>query len=374
MFCDKCGKEINGSEKFCTRCGNEIITDERKIVSDESKPKRKQRGVYVVVATVVLLLFFLLMVLFSGVEEKVNPSKVADNTNKVDENIESVETIEDEIIEAAESIEPEVQKKYLCIEETHWVESSSESEFPMMYISTFEYDVYGNRILEKNYIPDYDLEVFRAFEYDERGKKISDKTYYADGTVESVIKYEYDNEGNLTRESDFVGEDVLELYIDYAYDDKGNVTKKQTYFENGELYSEINYMYDTDNQIVREEHIYVGELNRIVEYSYTESTEKAISYGKDGAAFSTKERIFDDDGNLYEEIHYADDRNNPIVWDQHFYEGNNEIKMIDKKSGKTYNYLYDENGNLVSEEVENADETYNLISSYKYDLFEIIKY
>lgn len=372
MFCDKCGKEIKGNERFCTRCGNEISAKERRIVSDQPESKHKKKRLVAMGAVSVALLCLAVILLFD-LKDKENQNNVKNET-RFEVNVESLEAVEDEVLEE-ETIESEIQKRYMCTEETHWAESSSESENPMMYQKTFEYDEYGNVILEKCYIPEYDSEVFREYEYDEHGRKISDKTYYADGIVESIIRYEYDTAGNMIRESDYIGEDVLEMYIDYIYDEKGNVINKRTFLDNGELYSEIKYMYDANNRHLREEHIYMGDLNRIVEYSYTESIEKAISYGKDGVVFSTEERIYDDSGNLYEELHYANDRNNTIVWQQHFYnEENNEVKMIDMESGKTYNYLYDKNGNLVSKELENADATYNLISSYEYELFEIIEY
>ena len=217
-------------------------------------------------------------------------------------------------------------------------------------LSTTLYDRNGNMISSTNYHTQDRV----RYEYDENNRLI--KMKYPNNII---VTYEYDDNGNIKIVTD---KDGLKTY--YTYDNNDNEVLKTT----GNI--ETNKRYDADNRLIRikNEHKYTGEL--IDEYSYRYDSNNNIIEEIKREPYRKKINLLD-----MEEVEESD--HTIRVTKQTFtYDDENKLtdarverlgmKGLSEPNVTTYHYEYDQNGNRTIVEIK--DDGLTLESTvYEYD-------
>lgn len=254
--------------------------------------------------------------------------------------------------------------------------------------TTYKYNDVGAKIQEKfdiyefNYIPHGELESVKisgktkvSYSYNDDNKLLSES--YANG---DTVRYEYDENGNLARQ---YHNDDTSPYVAYSYNTDNELTKKVNhdtglkyiYGENDKVdvyktsdntlvqsYTESKTEADEENGI--ESKTDVTESHFGDTYSYTTKNNSiSYQYGNNSLAYSAKsndksQTVSDSvklNGTTAVESKYSYDENGNVLTKS--YGKNTSIaNTYDSKdritstaySGKTTNYTYDSNGQLVS--------------------------
>lgn len=266
-------------------------------------------------------------------------------------------------------------------------------------ITTYAYDDFG-RILEKH-TPDGS-----SFEYEYDSKnRLSSKILKINGNLYDKTAYEYDLMDRITRVVDRNGKATV-----YEYDEIGN--RSVLKYANG---VSVNYTYDACSRLTQET---VKDKNNVLLYSYN------YIYGKngeilkieedDGENHTSKEYMYDTEehliceeiyntsGNIINEYEYDNvgnriSKNTTISGDisnfvtddsaecnisagktNYVYNALNQL-ISEECDGKTVNYEYDLNGNLIKQSSSTGEKiyTYNhknqLVSSSLYVDDQLVK-
>ena len=254
--------------------------------------------------------------------------------------------------------------------------------------TTYKYNDVGAKIQEKfdiyefNYIPHGELESVKvsgktkvSYSYDDENKLLSES--YANG---DTVRYEYDDNGNLARQ---YHNDDTSPYVTYSYNTNNELTQKinsdtglkYVYGEN----NSVSVYKISDNTLVQSYTEDVTEANEengieaktdVTEshfgdtYSYT-TKDNSISYqyGDNSLTFSAKsndksQTVSDSvklNGTTAVESKYSYDENGNVLTKSYgkstsianTYDSKNRITST-AYAGKTTNYTYDSNGQLVS--------------------------
>jgi len=254
--------------------------------------------------------------------------------------------------------------------------------------TTYKYNDVGAKIQEKfdiyefNYIPHGELESVKisgktkvSYSYDDDNKLLSES--YANG---DTVRYEYDDNGNLARQ---YHNDDTSPYVTYSYNTNNELTQKinsdtglkYVYGEN----NSVSVYKISDNTLVQSYTEDVTEANEengieaktdVTEshfgdtYSYT-TKDNSISYqyGDNSLTFSAKsndksQTVSDSvklNGTTAVESKYSYDENGNVLTKSYgkstsianTYDSKNRITST-AYAGKTTNYTYDSNGQLVS--------------------------
>ncbi len=175
-------------------------------------------------------------------------------------------------------------------------------------------------------------------------------TQNADGTYKKRTIYEYDKNNNIVKETTFCGnrakwgmDNGYKILEGYYSDFKGEMIREDEkvyeYDENGEKIKYINTVYSM-NEVTKD----VYTAYKSYEYIYTYKNGECdtcvyLDYEKDGHISYKTETSYDENGNEIEKVEYR--------------EKDNELLPEN-----TVTYKYDENGYLVEEYCDYADETY----------------
>ena len=254
--------------------------------------------------------------------------------------------------------------------------------------TTYKYNDVGAKIQEKfdiyefNYIPHGELESVKisgktkvSYSYNDENKLLSES--YANG---DTVRYEYDDNGNLARQ---YHNDDTSPYVTYSYNTNNELTQKinsdtglkYVYGEN----NSVSVYKISDNTLVQSYTEDVTEANEengieaktdVTEshfgdtYSYT-TKDNSISYqyGDNSLTFSAKsndksQTVSDSvklNGTTAVESKYSYDENGNVLTKSYgkstsianTYDSKNRITST-AYAGKTTNYTYDSNGQLVS--------------------------
>ena len=254
--------------------------------------------------------------------------------------------------------------------------------------TTYKYNDVGAKIQEKfdiyefNYIPHGELESVKvsgktkvSYSYNDENKLLSES--YANG---DTVRYEYDDNGNLTSQ---YRNDSVKPYVTYSYNTNNELTQKinsdtglkYAYGEN----NSVSVYKISDNTLVQSYTEDVTEANEengieaktnVTEshfgdtYSYT-TKDNSISYqyGDNSLTFSAKsndksQTVSDSvklNGTTAVESKYSYDENGNVLTKSYgkstsianTYDSKNRITST-AYAGKTTNYTYDSNGQLVS--------------------------
>ena len=224
--------------------------------------------------------------------------------------------------------------------------------------SEWEGDENGNKISEKtiNYDNRRGSSYLSEYQYDRNGNKIEFKyTYYdsdGNGSLSSHVTWTFDKDGNE---------------IEWTADDKYTNSKKRTergYDANGKQIKEINYDNDELTGWIESEYDVFGNKIRYEEYDKDRKcTYKTISsyneqenlnyftvydYGK---ISKTYEYEYDEKGNMIKSAEYDGDGNIIRIYEREYDEMGRETKFVHYNGDGTVNssdeYEYDENGNEI---------------------------
>ena len=254
--------------------------------------------------------------------------------------------------------------------------------------TTYKYNDVGAKIQEKfdiyefNYIPHGELESVKvsgktkvSYSYDDENKLLSES--YANG---DSVRYEYDDNGNLARQ--YHNNDTSP-YVTYSYNTDNELTQKinsdtglkYVYGENNSVsvykisdntlvqsYTESKTEADEENNV--ETKTDVTETHFGDTYSYTTKNDSiSYQYGDNSLTYSAKsndksQTVSDSvkfDGTTAVESKYSHDENGNVLTKSYdkstsianTYDSKNRITST-AYAGKTTNYTYDSNGQLVS--------------------------
>lgn len=270
--------------------------------------------------------------------------------------------------------------------------------------SYIAYDVNGN-ILEEGYLLENQ---YSEYVYDGEGTLRTVATYDGEENLLSEISYEYDENGNKTS---FINISVAEGQPistgEYVYDEKGYLLSEKIVLvqENSEYLYE--YAYDEEDRLISYKETYDGEVVVWEGYEYNERGLKSanITYDANGNLVSTStfaydeanesilqnivydavgnmtdysEYSYDDNGNILFSAFCSYDLNGNVTWDSASYYEYNEVgdtilevhssNSDDTNSENTYEYEYDENGNITSRKTYLNGE-FTIGYEYTYDYF-----
>ena len=151
--------------------------------------------------------------------------------------------------------------------------------------------------------------------FDKELKPTSKKTYNYNDKGYKIEDLEYSRTGELDRR------------YTYTYDDRGNMTEMTGYRKNGTVSSKINYVYDSKNKLV------------------------GLKVETPGYATSSREFVYDEKGNMTEEIMYDGDGEIEFRFVRTYNANGNKTQELKYKgedqlldSGK-WRYDYDKMGN-----------------------------
>ncbi|MCD8361529.1 MAG: sigma-70 family RNA polymerase sigma factor [Lachnospiraceae bacterium] len=207
--------------------------------------------------------------------------------------------------------------------------------------------------------------------------------YYKGWSTEYTIDYYYDENGWLIQKTT-VGteqdpyEEVAEVSnrTEYSYDANGNLLSEIEYDSAGQTNYSYTWEYDADGNQITEVYMmyYSGDflLSDTAEYSYDENGNRIAEYNtqKDSSYSETSSHCtyeYDSYGNIIKQNYYGETRSSTVEYLYTYDENGNILskETVDGEETSTRSYTYDENGLLLSETEELYGET-ELIT-YTYD-------
>lgn len=155
----------------------------------------------------------------------------------------------------------------------------------------------------------------------------------------SKIERKYHKSENVISEKHYDKDGKLEMSITSTFDEKGNVMTRKTYDNKGEFVSHGEWEYDEKGKVIGER---LYDENNKVTASYK------IQYAKNGIPIRKE---YDGSGQFVDNIEYKYDE-----------EGN---CIVRKSYSAGMSQVYDDNGNLISE--ERSEYELFTIEEYNYD-------
>ena len=305
----------------------------------------------------------------------------------------------------------------IIMEYTHY---AYDEHFNLTSITTMEGDYFASEIAALADDPAY-LDILLESSknssvytctYDESSNKIGE-SYRTTKMLRDrydAYDYSYDASGNLLEENHYNLEGNSRQHYRYTYSDAGDLVLKEGFNQDGEIYQIISYTYDENHHMVSYTFELNGELNTTIDYIYDDAgnlleTRKYNHQYRQGALECIHMYTCDADGNtlidttynytdagkqyLYDTWEYTYDENGNVLtkirtdgegsllsryrntYDE---DGRLLIQIIDHEpeddsDGLVAAFVYDENGNLLSETYTNYDSpaTYNRVLTYDAD-------
>lgn len=172
-------------------------------------------------------------------------------------------------------------------------------------------------------IPDIEYRLVKETRYDE------------DGTVGLWYEHRYDDQAMTEETYRYSANDTLETYTLDQYDANDLLLSSTTYNADGEIQSRDEYTYDDQKRELTSTHFEADETGSLSSY--------------------TIENVYDENSNVIEEIRHQDgtsctwknrmyNEKNQLIHETYFYDSGQVLSEAD--------YQYDENGNIISSEVD----------------------
>ena len=230
------------------------------------------------------------------------------------------------------------------------------------YSRKYEYDDWGNEIMQAEYQPDGSLESYVHSVYDTNGREIKVTYFASDGTITSFSQDIYEGNTGESYYSEAGAEPILTA--ESTFDDAGNELTHVSYYDDGSVDHRWEYEYDDAGVLTKEtsySYLEDGSLDYVIEDEYTYDSQgnviKENSY-HDGELTYVYEREFDEDGNELVEYHY-DDQGELLFMTKKEYDsqGNRTFYGHYTGEGKPLSlneYKYDEHGEMISEYSDDA--------------------
>lgn len=178
--------------------------------------------------------------------------------------------------------------------------------------------------------------------YDDAGLLVSRERHFEDGS-ESTDYYVYDELGLLKQTYSYDW-----LLEEYTYDERGNLLTKTTYYEDGPVNMIYEYSYDDANCLIFElARSGEDEVYYSYEYAYDESGRLTFKYSNDGTYTAY---IYDEQGNKLSEVYYDIDGVETDRTEYDYDADGNELSERHYSEDSLYLWYkseYDENGNKI---------------------------
>lgn len=101
----------------------------------------------------------------------------------------------------------------------------------VIWWKSYEYDQYGNQIMDTSYNPNGDVSSWQEYYYDQNGNETGYAAFYADGSMNVYAKFDYDENGNRISAAEYDGEGNLNWRKEYQYDALGNCVKELSFYD-----------------------------------------------------------------------------------------------------------------------------------------------
>jgi YD repeat-containing protein len=199
-------------------------------------------------------------------------------------------------------------------------------------------DLDETEIREKEYIHQYT-------EFDEAGHPVKAITYNPDGTVEHRYEYKYNSEGKLIDELLLESDDEVTEHRSMEYNAEGQLVKELIHYLDGTADSLI-YTYDKEGRLLSRRSIDSdGETgNYLVNVYEGDHVVSESEYDIDGIVITQRKIIYDEAGNIIEEVFRTPEANYNILYS---YDDNgvasvrrryNEEKHLMERNTFTYDF------------------------------------
>lgn len=225
--------------------------------------------------------------------------------------------------------------------------------------------------------------------YDENGNVVSETWYDQDGNP-SLYEYSYDEKGNLLTET---RDGVLFHRYEYVYNDSGKLTLKKT-FDSEDALSEEAY-YDENGNVVKKVSYWGGAISGWTEYTFDDNGNQTSyrEYNADSSVIwsAAWDTLFDEngrktsvvgyneDGSSYVKTEYVYDENGSLTLERGYNHNGLTREITYRENGKKENcrfynapaidqHLYDENGNLIAQQMHAKDGS--LLTWYEYIYYD----
>jgi len=231
----------------------------------------------------------------------------------------------------------------------------------------YEYDADGNCIVLKKFVYESGAtkEEKHTYEYDDEGNKIKDiymVLLNGKETSKNTTKFEYDPYGNCILEKDSVGK------TEYAYNENGDIIS-ETF--TGLKYNTIT-IYRYENGLLKSKCSYTDDIyldDYLVEYFYNDAEllikKQEAYYDYYGSGTLSNTFKYNDEGLLIEE-----DDDSAVYTYKYNKEGNCTEEICQQKNTSESvitKFNYDESGRITTKKIINNNNTVNL--SYEYKIF-----
>lgn len=376
MFCWKCGKEVSPNSKFCEYCGSVLNHGKVENATDipPRKGKRKKAIISVIVAVLVVAIgaggfFGIRNFLGESREDELSANVDSQGMYLISQKTISYYSDEDSSEETVikYGVEYDEQGNHLSVKNVtvnDGVETNN-------WTNSYTYDTNGDMIASSSDISDTRTE----YTNDSNGLELSSVSYTSDGKIVDRFENKYDDENNLLSNVRYRDDGSIQARWDYEYDLSSNLirekwlsyaakgSKESTYYIDG--YQETCYFYDENDNLTSEivRDYMVGPSGSV---KISNSTGNSLQMGE--YSERTTNYVYDDTGNLIEEQIFYDGVLNSRH--THQYEDNQLRETInyftnDQNSSKIY-YTYDDNGNCISEEYYDSEDKMYMKSEYGY--------
>ena len=207
------------------------------------------------------------------------------------------------------------------------------------------------------------------FEYDENGRKISEKSYDIDGNLDRRIVYLYDVHGNLLKQTSYDASDVLLHEWEYGYNEQGSIIEERDnstvkiYDGKGNLLFEKHKNADGGESIIienrySEDGLLLEYINHDLEYR------EVYSYDSLGRLIKTEYYSY---GALEKEDIYV----TPTLRETYDYTGAvsrflKDRSELDDKGRLVHEFVYNEDGSVYVDQVNEYDEDGNRTKVLRY--------
>lgn len=255
-------------------------------------------------------------------------------------------------------------------------------------IFEFTYDEVGK--LTQKVVTIKDIPTVYDYTYNEENRLIQEICTFSDGRV-NQSHYSYDGQGNLIKKMDSYSDGSVRIR-EYQYDSYGKITEESEKYTSNDFIYETKYtrIYDTVGNLIKETQTHSDGKTSGFDFVYDSNGHllKRIHTTYSGAQY-TYECVYDVNGNLTKEIYIDSDGKKEFYDMAYDAEGNlveggyteqgtdrevyrrayyDEGKLIkDVYADYVHEYTYDENGNLIKENISRAQQT-DILVEYEYKL------
>lgn len=215
----------------------------------------------------------------------------------------------------------------------------------------------------------------KQYFYDSKGKKIKESDIYNES--EFTTDYFYDNNGNMIKS--IMSECFCEEVCEYEYDSSGNMLKKTEYTPDGEVDCVTTYSYNEAGQLEAKGECTRKGFLRIYEYFYDSKGLKIKEVVKYFSKANEEVYIIEHDftNDLNGRVIYSRNKNGDYAETAYFYNEAGRLVVTDHFNEinegyylkryinfgrestlfSLFEYIYDSDGNLVSENTQKIDGT-----------------